>query len=189
MIDGREAAMAQFFDALDDKLIAFIKRQPMFFIASAAAQGRINLSPKGLDTFRVISPQRCAYLDITGSGNETAAHARADGRVTVMFCSFTRNALILRLYGRAEAGGIGGSLWQELSEHFHPYPGARQIISIRIESAQTSCGFGVPEMMLQRERSTLSAYWLREGEDGATRYREKNNRVSIDGLATGAGEG
>lgn len=125
--------MAKFYDALDEKLIAFIQRQPMFFIASAAPQGRINLSPKGLDTFRVLSPKRCAYLDITGSGNETAAHARADGRVTLMFCSFVRNPLILRLYGRATVGGPGGALWEELSEHFRPYPGARQIIVITIE--------------------------------------------------------
>jgi hypothetical protein len=181
--------MAKFYDALDEKLIAFIQRQPMFFIASAAPQGRINLSPKGLDTFRVLSPKRCAYLDITGSGNETAAHARADGRVTLMFCSFVRNPLILRLYGRATVGGPGGALWEELSEHFRPYPGARQIIVITIESAQTSCGFGVPEMVLKRERPTMSDYWLTRGEDGAAAYREEKNRVSIDGLATGLGEG
>jgi hypothetical protein len=180
--------MAKFYEALDAKLIAFIQRQPMFFIASAAPQGRINLSPKGLDTFRVLSPNRCAYLDITGSGNETAAHARADGRVTLMFCSFARNPLILRLYGRAEVGGPGGALWEELSEHFRSYPGARQIIAIAIQSAQTSCGFGVPEMVLKRERSTMSDYWLKRGEDGAAAYREKENRVSIDGLATGFGE-
>jgi len=180
--------MAQFLEALDDKLIAFIERQPMFFIASAAAEGRINLSPKGLDTFRVLSPKRCAYLDITGSGNETAAHSRADGRVTVMFCSFTRNPLILRLYGRAQAGGPGGELWRELHDRFHLYPGARQIISITIDSAQTSCGFGVPEMNLKRERPTMSAYWVKAGEAGAARYRDENNRVSIDGLPTGFGQ-
>jgi pyridoxamine 5'-phosphate oxidase-like protein len=181
--------MARFFDALDDKLIAFIERQPVFFIASAAATlGRINLSPKGLNTFRVLTPKRCAYLDITGSGNETAAHARADGRVTLMFCSFTRNPLILRLYGRAKVGGPGGALWKELAERFHSYPGARQIIAIDIESAQTSCGYGVPEMSLKRERSTMSDYWLKQGEGGAAEFREKKNRVSIDGLPTGLGE-
>jgi hypothetical protein len=96
--------MAEYFEALNDKLIAFIEAQPMFFIASAVRLGRVNLSPKGLDTFRVFGPNLVAYLDITGSGNETAAHARADGRATIMFCSFTRNPLVLRLYGRTRTG-------------------------------------------------------------------------------------
>ena len=96
--------MAKFYEALDEKLIAFIEAQPMFFIATAAPEGRVNLSPKGLDTLKVLSPRRVAYLDLTGSGNETAAHARVDGRATLMFCSFTRNPLILRLYGRVKTG-------------------------------------------------------------------------------------
>jgi Pyridoxamine 5'-phosphate oxidase len=181
--------MAQFYECLDDKLIAFIMAQPMFFIASAAAEGRVNLSPKGLDAFRVISPKLCVYLDITGSGNETAAHAKAGGRATVMFCSFTRNPLVLRLFGRTRNGARGSALWGEFGGLFEIYPGARQIIAIDIESAQTACGFGVPEMTLTRHRSTMSDYWLAKGEDGAAEYRDRTNKVSIDGLPTGWGEG
>src|SRR5450755_3579992 len=108
--------MAQFYERLDDKLVEFIEAQPMFFIASAATDGRVNLSPKGLDTFRVISPRLCVYLDITGSGNETAAHAKAGGRATVMFCSFTRNPRVLRLFARTRNGAPGqrvmGGVWR-----------------------------------------------------------------------------
>ncbi len=181
--------MAEFFECLNDKLIAFIEAQPMFFIASAAAEGRINLSPKGLDTFRVISPRLCVYLDITGSGNETAAHAKAGGRATVMFCSFTRNPLVLRLFGRTRNGAPGSALWQEFSRLFENYPGARQIVAIDVESAQTACGFGVPQMALTRHRSTLSDYWRAKGEEATADYRDENNKVSIDGLPTGWGEG
>jgi hypothetical protein len=174
--------MAKFYEALDEKLIAFIEAQPMFFIATAAPEGRINLSPKGLDTLRVLSPRRVAYLDITGSGNETAAHAGVDGRATLMFCSFTRNPLILRLYGRVKTGVLGSALWTELSQRFTALPGARQIVAMNIESAQTACGFGVPLMRLESERTTLTDYWLAKGEAETEEYRKRENSVSIDGL-------
>ena len=180
--------MAKFFDALDEKQIAFIRAQPLFFIASAARTGRINLSPKGLDTFRVLTPTRCAYLDFTGSGNETAAHARADGRATIMFCSFTRNPLILRLYGRALIGQPESALWREVRPLFPDLPGVRQIVGFDIVTVQTSCGFGVPLMTLERERSTILDYWANEGEDEAAAYRARKNKQSIDGLPTGWGE-
>ena len=180
--------MADFYECLNDKLTAFIAEQPMFFIASAAPGARVNLSPKGLDAFRVIGPLRCAYLDITGSGNETAAHAKAGGRATIMFCSFSRNPLVLRLYGRASAGAPGSALWAKLSELFDITAGARQILAFDIDSVQTACGFGVPEMTLKRHRPTLTKHWAAKGEEGAARYREKKNRVSIDGLPTGWGE-
>jgi hypothetical protein len=183
------AALAKFYDHLDDKLIAFIKEQPLFFIASAAPEGRVNLSPKGLHAFRVISPLRCAYLDITGSGNETAAHARAGGRATIMFCSFSRNPLVLRLYGRTSAGAPGSALWAELSDQFELFPGARQIVALEIDSVQTACGFGVPEMTLEKHRPTLTKYWEAKGESATAEYREHKNKVSIDGLPTGWGEG
>ena len=180
--------MAKFYDALDDKLIAFIEAQPVFFIASAAREGRVNLSPKGLDTFRVFGPNLVAYLDITGSGNETAAHAKAGGRATIMFCSFSRNPLVLRLYGRASAGGPGSALWAELRDRFELYPGARQIIVFDIDSVQTACGFAVPEMTLEKHRPTLTKYWKTKGEAATAEYRERKNKVSIDGLPTGYGE-
>jgi hypothetical protein len=174
--------MAKFYEALDEKLIAFIEAQPMFFIATAAPEGRINLSPKGLDTLRVLSPRRVAYLDLTGSGNETAAHARVDGRATMMFSSFTRNPLILRLYGRVTTGAPRSALWSELAERFAALPGARQIVAMSIESVQTSCGFGVPLMRLESERATLTDYWLAKGEAETEDYRKRENSVSIDGL-------
>jgi len=180
--------MAKFFEALDDKLIAFIQAQPMFFIASAAADGRVNLSPKGLDTFKALSPLMCAYLDITGSGNETAAHSKAGGRATIMFCSFTRNPLVLRLYGRTRVGRRGGALWNELIGHFDPVPGARQVIALDIESVQTACGFGVPLMSLDKARTTLSDHWTAKGEKETQDYQNRKNRVSIDGLPTGWNE-
>ena len=181
--------MAKFYEALDDKLIAFIEAQPMFFIASAVADGRVNLSPKGLDAFRVLGPSLCAYLDITGSGNETAAHARAGGRATIMFCSFTRNPLVLRLYGRTRTGAPGSPLWRQHAERFEALPGARQIVVLDIDSCQTACGFGVPLMKLERTRTTLTDFWTAKGEDETAAYRNEKNKVSIDGLPTGWGEG
>jgi len=174
--------MAKFYEALDDKLIAFIEAQRMFFVASAVEDGRVNISPKGLDSFRVLSPLKVAYLDITGSGNETAAHARAGGRATLMFCSFTRNPLVLRLYGRARTGAPGGALWREYADRFDILPGARQIIALEIDSVQTACGFGVPLMTLDRPRSTLTDYWQTKGEEEMADYRRARNKVSIDGL-------
>jgi Pyridoxamine 5'-phosphate oxidase len=181
--------LSKFHEKLDDKLIAFIERQPLFFIASAAPEGRVNLSPKGLDAFRVIAPLRCAYLDITGSGNETAAHAKAGGRATIMFCSFARNPLVLRLFGHTRIGPPGSALWAELSGLFETLPGARQIIALEIDSVQTACGFGVPEMTLKKHRPTLTDYWDKKGEAATAEYRRKKNKVSIDGLPTGWGEG
>ena len=180
--------MADFFEALNDKLIAFIEAQPMFFIASAAREGRVNLSPKGLDTFRVVGPNLVTYLDMTGSGNETAAHARADGRATIMFCSFTRNPLVLRLYGRTRNGAPGSALWRDYAERYEALPGARQIVALDIDSVHTACGFGVPLMTLERPRSTLTDYWVSKGEAQTAAYRDENNKVSIDGLPTGWGE-
>ena len=180
--------MSKFHEELDDKLIAFIEAQPMFFIASATAEGRVNISPKGLDTFRVLGPRLCAYLDITGSGAETAAHALAGGRATLMFCSFARDPLILRLFGRARCGTPGGALWREHASRFDALPGARQVVVFDVDSVQTACGFGVPLMTLQAQRSTLTDTWIAKGEDGVAEYQRRENRVSIDGLPTGLGE-
>ena len=180
--------MSKFHEALDDKLIAFIAAQPMFFIASATGEGRVNLSPKGLDTFRVLGPRLCAYLDLTGSGAETAAHALAGGRATLMFCSFSRNPLILRLFGRARCGAPGSPLWREHAHRFDAFPGARQVVVFDVDSVQTACGFGVPLMTLEAQRSTLTDAWVAKGEDGVAEYRQRKNRVSIDGLPTGLGE-
>ena len=177
--------MADWFDRLDDKLSDFIARQPIFFTATAPEEGRVNLSPKGMDTFRVLDEATVAYLDLTGSGNETAAHLMQNRRMTVMFCSFDRNALILRLYGKGEVIGPEDSGFDKLVGLFPDYPGARQIIRLHIENVQTSCGYGVPQMELVNERPTLAKWAEKKGDKELAEYREKNNSVSIDGLPTG----
>lgn len=147
--------MANFFDALNDPHRAMIAAQPVFFVATAAADARINLSPKGYDSFRILSPTRVAYLDLGGSGNETHAHLLVDGRITLMFCNFQQPALILRIYGTARPVLPADDGWDELAMHFTLLPGTRQIFDIAVESVQTSCGYGVPVMELERERPTL----------------------------------
>jgi len=173
--------VAQFFDALDDDHREFIAKQRMFFTATAPETGRINLSPKGMDTFRVLSPHRVAYLDLTGSGNEAAAHLAHDSRMTIMLCSFGRAPLIMRLYGAGRPVRPGDDAWDSLHANFTPEPGTRQIIVLDVESVQTSCGFAVPMYTFQGERDTLRRFAEKTGEDGMAEYRRKSNRVSIDG--------
>jgi hypothetical protein len=173
--------MAEFFDALSEDHMAMIARQPVFFVATAAEDARINLSPKGYDCFRVLSPARVAYLDLGGSGNETNAHLLADGRITLMFCNFQQPALILRIYGRGEPVVPWDRGWEELAPHFTMLPGTRQIFDIAVESVQTSCGYGVPLMTLERERPTLLKHHARaDPAVWAGKYRTR--RTSIDGL-------
>lgn len=174
--------MAKFYTHLDGRLQSFIGEQKMFFTATAPAEGRINLSPKGMDTFRCLDGgRRVAYLDLTGSGNETAAHLSENGRMTVMFCSFSESPLILRIYGRGRVVLPGDAEWASLRPHFPEFPGERQIILLEVESAQTSCGFAVPVYELKEERQRLVEWTLSKGEDGIRDYRREKNRVSIDG--------
>ena len=178
--------MAKFFDALDQQHTDFIEAQPMFFVASAPAHGgHVNVSPKGGETFRVLSPNRACYLDLTGSGNETAAHVLQNGRLTVMFCSFARMAQIMRLFGTGRTFGKGTAGFNELSKRFPDYVGARQIVTLDIETVQTSCGYQVPVMDFVAERQTLTKWAEQKGPDGLAAYRAENNRLSIDGLPTG----
>lgn len=174
--------MATFYEALTDEHQAFIAAQPIYFTGTAAAEGRVNVSPKGMDSFRVLDASTVAYLDATGSGNETAAHIAEDGRLTIMFCSFTRQPLIMRLYGRGEVARRGSARWKELIGHFAPLPGARQVVVLHIDTVQTSCGFGVPLMTFERERETLRKWAAGQEEEELAAYRERKNRVSIDGL-------
>jgi len=176
--------MAKFYPTFTDDLIDFIRAQRMFFTASAAPDGRINLSPKGLQTLRILDPSRVAYLDLTGSGAETAAHLIADGRLTIMFCSFEGEPLILRLYGRGRLVRPEDASWAALAREFPPIPGARQIVLLEIESLQTSCGFGVPRYEFSGEREELVNWAVKKGEDGLRAYRAEKNRQSIDGLPT-----
>ncbi|WP_422059077.1 pyridoxamine 5'-phosphate oxidase family protein [Sphingopyxis sp.] len=178
--------MSEFTDSLTDKHIAFIEKQPVYFTATASADGRINLSPKGYaDSFRVLSENQVAYLDLGGSGNETHAHLAADGRITLMFCAFDRTALILRIYGHGRPVLPQDDEWEALAAHFTLIPGTRQIFVIDVESVQTSCGWGVPMMELQHERDTLQKYHRQADPD---RWVEKvrGRTESIDGLPTRA---
>jgi Pyridoxamine 5'-phosphate oxidase len=150
--------MSEFTDHLTDDHCAFIAKQPVFFIATAAADARINLSPKGMDSFRVLDAQRVGYLDVSGSGNETHAHLAADGRATIMFCAFDRPALILRIYAKGRAVLPQDARWDELAPHFEILPGTRQIFEFDVDSVQTSCGWGVPLMTFDRESQTLKKY-------------------------------
>ncbi len=177
--------MAKFYDALDEKLIQFINKQKMFFTATAPNEGRINLSPKGMDTFRCLSNQQVGFLNLTGSGNETAAHLQENQRLTIMFCSFEKTPLILRLYGTGEAVYPVDESWPEYASHFELYPGTRQIILMNIESVQTSCGYAVPLYEFQEERLTLRRWAEQKGEDKIQDHWQKKNLVSIDGLPTG----
>jgi hypothetical protein len=171
----------EFFDHITDKYAAFIKKQPVFFVATVAGDSRINLSPKGMDTFRVLGPNRVAWLDYGGSGNETNAHLLADGRITVMFCAFDRPALIYRLYGRAAPVLPQDAGWAAIADNFTIERGVRQIFDMTVESAQDSCGWAVPEMELKAERETLRKYYV--NEEPAERMRKYKERDrSIDGL-------
>jgi hypothetical protein len=173
--------VAKFFDALDDEHREFIAAQHMFFTATAPETGRINLSPKGMDTFRVLGATQVAYLDLTGSGNEAAAHLAHDDRMTIMLCSFDRAPLIMRLYGRGRCVQPGDGEWDSLHGHFKPEPGTRQIVVLEVDSVQTSCGFAVPTYEFRGARDTLRRFAEKAGEEGMADYRDKNNRVSIDG--------
>ena len=173
--------MAEFFDELNDAHRAMIAAQPLFFVATAAADARINLSPKGYDCFRVLGPKRVAYLDLGGSGNETNAHLLADGRITLMFCNFRQPALILRIYGTGRPVVPWDREWDELAAHFTMLPGTRQIFDIAVGNVQTSCGYGVPLMTLDRERPTLLKHHAK-ADPGEWAGKHKRRRTSIDGL-------
>lgn len=177
--------MAKFYDAIPEELKAFMEAQHIFFVATAPEAGRISLSPKGMDTFRVIDEQTVAYLDVTGSGNETSAHLEENGRITVMFCSFGPKPLILRLYGHGEVVRLDSADWEAWYGHFNPEPGARQVMVIRVDSLQTSCGYGVPQYDLVGERETMRKWCEAKGDAELAQYRLENNVESIDGLPTG----
>ncbi|OSM06849.1 pyridoxamine 5'-phosphate oxidase family protein [Magnetofaba australis] len=183
--------------AISDAIRAFIEAQHLFFVATATAEGRINLSPKGMDSFRVMGANQAAFLNFTGSGNETAAHLLADananqpsgGRITIMFCSFDAKPKILRLYGRGVAIHAEEAGWKEsiaLFPHFQTHPGVRQVIRIDVESVLESCGFAVPQYTYVAERDKLLTWAEKSGAEGVAAYQRKRNAISLDGLATRA---
>ena len=176
--------MAKFYTELNESLRDFIEEQKIFFTATAPNSGRINLSPKGIDTFRCIDNKTVAYLDLTGSGNETAAHLNENGRITIMFCSFSEKPLILRLYGQGRAIRPRHSEWESFYSVFQPTLGERQIIVLNIDSVQTSCGYGVPIYELKEERKTIREWAVKKGDNGIVEYWREKNQKSIDGLPT-----
>jgi len=177
--------MAQAFDSITPALQEFIAHQHIFFVATAAAQGPINLSPKGMDTLRVTDPHGVVWLNLTGSGNETAAHLGLDGRMTLMFCAFTGKPQILRLYGQAVAHAPGSQGWQQHMGLFPAIPGGRQIIQMQVTQVVSSCGFAVPFMDFRGERDLLARWAETKGEDGLHRYWAEKNQTSLGGLPTG----
>lgn len=176
--------MASFFPELTDKLQEFIAAQKVFFVASAPRAGRVNLSPKGMQTLRCVDARTVAYLDLTGSGNETAAHIADNGRVTLMMCGFEAAPLILRIYGQGTVIRPWQPEWSTWAPRFELLPGTRQIIVVRIESVQTSCGAAVPQYDFVAERPKLCQWAESKGDEGLAQYREAKNQLSIDGLPT-----
>jgi hypothetical protein len=180
--------MGDRFPSLTEKHRTFIGRQRIFFAASAAPGARVNISPRGADAFAIIDDHTVAYLDRTGSGNETSAHLKADGRLTIMFCAFDGPPNILRLYGRGEVLRRGAPTYEKLVESafagLEP-TGARQIVRLDIDLVQTSCGYGTPLFDYRGERPSLDNWSDSKGEEGLEAYRRENNLVSIDGMPTG----
>jgi hypothetical protein len=171
-------------DSINEHIQEFIAAQHMYFVATAplTETGHINLSPKGTDTFRVLSSNRVAYLDMTGSGNETSAHLTENGRITIMFCAFDGAPNILRLYGQGHTILPDSPEWAEFAVHFTLAVGYRQIIVADIDRVQTSCGYGVPFYDYVGERDQMARWAEAKGEDGLEKYRQQNNLCSIDGL-------
>lgn len=178
--------MGKFNNHITEEYKAFIEKQHVFFVATApfSKEGHINLSPKGLDTFRVLSPTRVAYMDFVGSGNETSAHILENGRITFMFCAFEGKPNILRLYGVGYTVLPNNIEWNELAAHFNVLSNTRQIIVADIHTTQTSCGFGVPLYEYNGEREIMFEWAEKKGVDGIEKYKREKNVSSIDGMPT-----
>lgn len=170
---------------IEVKLQDFIAHQKIFFVGTAAASGRVNVSPKGMDSLRVISPTRVIWLNVTGSGNETAAHLQELNRITLMFCAFDGPPMILRIYGTGRVIHPRDPQWSEWIGLFPPLPGARQFVEVKVELVQTSCGMAVPLLDFREERSALNDWATKKGEAGIQKYWEEKNQISLDGKPTG----
>ena len=177
--------MGQRHTELSERLTTFIRQQNLFFVGTADRDGHVNVSPKGMDTLRVLDNTRIVWLNLTGSGNETAAHLNASGRITLMFCAFAGDPLILRVYGQGRVIHPRDADWNEFVELFPAQPGARQIIAVGIELVQTSCGFGVPLFDFKGESGLLRTWAEKKGADGVEQYWQDKNQVSLDGKPTG----
>jgi hypothetical protein len=178
--------MAKYYENITPDLQEFITKQHLFFVGSAplSADGHVNISPKGLDSFRILNPMKVAYLDMTGSGNETSAHIHENKRITFMFCAFEGAPRILRLFGKGRAVLPNTPEWDELAPHFTLYPGTRQFIVADIQTVQTACGYAVPLYDFKSHRDTLIKWADTKGEEGITAYHREKNMQSIDKLPT-----
>lgn len=178
--------MANRFSSILPEYQEFIQRQHVFFVGSAplSQEGHVNLSPKGYDSFRILSDQKVAYLDLAGSTNETSAHIVENGRVTIMFCAFEGAPSVLKLYGTGKVVLPDTQQWDELYPLFNPLPGARQIIVVDVHMVQNSCGFAVPFMTYTSERKKLKEVAIQMGEEALKKYAYEKNLESIDGLPT-----
>jgi len=176
--------LGKVYDAIDEKLREFIGEQRLFFVATAPLSGSdlVNLSPKGLDSFAVLDDHTVAYLDLVGSGVETIAHLRENGRITLMFCAFGGRPLIVRFHGRGEVVEPGDADFDELAGRFPAHASTRAVIRVQVERISDSCGYGVPLYEYKEERSQLPAWAERKGPEGVRRYQLDNNRESLDGL-------
>lgn len=177
--------MGERFKALTAEHIEFIGQQKLFFVGTAGEDSLINVSPKGMDSFRVLSHSQIMWLNLTGSGNETAAHVLENGRMTVMFCSFEKQPVIMRLYGSARVIHTRDKGWNDLITQFPDYQGARQIFVQDISLVQTSCGFAVPYFDYKADRPTLDKWALNKGQQGIKQYWKDKNTRSLDGKPTG----
>ena len=176
--------MGKQYQQLTDPLTNFIMRQKMYFVGTAAPDGRVNVSPKGMDSLRVLAPDRVVWLNLTGSGNETAAHLRELPRITLMFCAFEGDPMILRVYGQARALHPRDPEWATLLALFPNFGGTRQLVDVAVELVQTSCGMGVPLLDFKAERDQLELWAARKGPAGVRAYWQEKNQVSLDGKPT-----
>ena len=176
--------MATQFDRLNDSLIRFIDAHHMFFVGSAATEGRVNVSPKGMDSLRVLSPNRIVWRNLTGSGNETAGHLAQINRMTLMWCGFEAKPMILRAFGQAKTLHPRDAGFEELNALFPPSIGARQVFDLKIDMVQSSCGYAVPFFDYKGERDVLDTWAENKGQDGILEYWGRHNTTTIDGMPT-----
>ena len=176
--------MAVKFDSINKEHTKFIEAQKMFVIGSAGADGFINVSPKGMDTFKIVDENTVVWLNFTGSGNETSAHVQENGRMTVMFNSFDKAPLILKLYGKAIVIHENDTRWDEMVAHFEPNVATRQFFEMKVELVLTSCGYAVPQYEFIKERDTLKKWSDKKGREGIKEYWEENNTHTLDGVDT-----
>lgn len=172
------------YNELSEKHMQFIAEQKIFFVGTATADSRVNVSPKGMDSFRILGKNRAAWLNVTGSGNETSAHIQLNPRMTIMFCALVGAPLILRLYGTAKIIHKNDVEWKALFPLFEPLAGARQIFDLSIDLVQTSCGMAVPYYSYEGDRELLNDWAVKKGDEGLKMYWEEKNQISIDNIPT-----